>query len=334
MNPRKRILLAVIAVLVAIGLVAGLLYWRGWHGNKPGAITKVQLADDKLHIGADIRVWVDVELPWAREVRGDTSVGEPEGLQLAEDSESRTDELGFGIRKTRVELILQAYEYGPFEDVEVTVYVEPTRDGKELSLTGTIPTITIVPRDDLDEEVLGVAPELPSSFLRSLQKRPWWAIVLGVLAVVGLTALLTRIFKPRQRHRLPPAIKPWVLAESAIQELRTRLPMPADEVFVELTDIIRRYIEAVYRVRATESTTPEFLREINREGSELFTEHRLLLADFLTAADMVKFARVDTSQAQIEDTIKHAMKFIVETSDSLRRQEEVQRQFASLGGSA
>lgn len=334
MNPRKRILFAATGIAVAITIVAGLMYWRGWQGNAPGKITHVQLAEGKLHIGADIIVWLDVELPWSRKLRGDTRVEEPEGLQLTEDDETRVESLGFGVRKTRVELVLQAYEYGPFEDVAVTVFVEPNRDGKELSLITTLPKIVIEPRDDLDAEVLGLAPELPSSFLRSLQKRPWWAIVLGILAVVALTAALTAIFKPRRRDHAPPRIQPWAVAESAIQNLRTRLPMPADAVFVELTDIIRHYIEVVYNVRATESTTPEFLREINREGSELFTEHRLLLADFLTAADMVKFARVDTSQSQIEDTIKHAMKFIVETSDSLRRQEEVQRQFANLGGSA
>ncbi|MFT5127534.1 MAG: hypothetical protein ACI8W8_001137 [Rhodothermales bacterium] len=334
MNPRKRILIAAIAISVTIAIVCGLMYWRGWHGNHAGKVTNVQLPAEKLHIGADIVVWIDVELPWSRRVRGDTAVNVPEGLQLAQESESRVEKLGFGVRKTRIELILQAYEYGPFEDVEVTVFAEPTRDGKETSLTATLPKIEIVPRDNLDEEILGLASELPDSFLQSLKKRPWWAIVLGLVAVVGLTALFTKLFKPRQRHYLPPAVKPWVRAESAIQDLRTRLPMPADTVFVELIDIIRTYIEAVYNVRATESTTPEFLREINRDGSELFTEHRLLLADFLTAADMVKFARVDTSQTQVEDTIKRGMKFIVETSDSIRRQAEVERQFTDLGGSS
>jgi hypothetical protein len=332
-NPRKRIIIIAVSILAAIAIVAGFLYWRGWHGKTPGVVTKVTLADGPYHVGTPIQLTLDIELPWSRKLYGDAQVALPDGLEQSED-EYREESLGFGVRKTRIQLFLLAYEYGPFENVEVQLFAEPDRDGGGDRLVATLPTITISPREDIDEEVLALADEIPSSYLASLRERPWWFFLLAFLAVAVLTVVLTRLLKPKREQRRPPPVPPWTVAESAIHRLRGQLPLPADEVFVELTDIIRRYIEAVYNIRATETTTPEFLREINREGSELFTEHRLLLADFLTAADMVKFARLDTSQSQIEDTIKRAMKFIVETSDSLRRQAEVERQFASVGGKA
>ena len=329
-NPQKRILIICLSVLATIAIVAGFLYWRGWQSKQPARIIDIRLAEGPFHIGAPIYVRVDTELPWAREVIGETQLLLPEGLKKID--EQRQDSLGFGVRRTRIILQLLAHEYGPFEDAAVRVSVEADRDGGNDEISGDIPNITITPRD-LENNQLAMAAEMPKEFLRGIDGQPWWVwTTICILVVVGLTVLLTVLLKPKRHERAPPPAKPWVLAESAIHRLRGRLPLPADEVFVELTDIIRRYIEAVYTIRATESTTPEFLREINREGSELFTEHRLLLTDFLTAADMVKFARLESSQSQIEDTMKLAMKFIVETSDSLRRQAEVERQFASLGG--
>ena len=63
----------------------------------------------------------------------------------------------------------------------------------------------------------------------------------------------------------------------------------ADGGFVELSSVIRTYLEHRYEIRAPELTTEEFLLvAVRNEG--LTTDHRALLTAFLERCDRVKFA--------------------------------------------
>ena len=64
---------------------------------------------------------------------------------------------------------------------------------------------------------------------------------------------------------------------------------------------------------ASEQTTSEFLREAQRSLS-LTDSHRQLLRDFLTQADMVKFARFQPPQHDSENAMDAARKFVDETT--------------------
>jgi hypothetical protein len=67
------------------------------------------------------------------------------------------------------------------------------------------------------------------------------------------------------------------------------------EFYVELTDILRRYIESRFELKAPEMTTEEFLANI-RDFSDLKYEHKNLLREFLQQADLVKFAKYGPSE--------------------------------------
>jgi hypothetical protein len=118
----------------------------------------------------------------------------------------------------------------------------------------------------------------------------WW--ILGVLlaagGVYGLWRLVSRVRESIEVARMSPR-------ERALRELGKLLArelirkQKIKEFYLELTMIVRRYIERRHGVRAPEQTTEEFLAAIS---SDIRFSAAVLakLRDFLRASDLVKFA--------------------------------------------
>ena len=143
--------------------------------------------------------------------------------------------------------------------------------------------------------------------------------LLSFLLIIGLAVCyFLRKFK-KQKAR-PQIIKPpHVIAFERLEELRKKnLPAAGKikEFYSELSDIIRRYIEDRFKIRAPEMTTQEFLWHLKDSG-DLSSEHKTLLRDFLTSCDMVKFAKYGPSAAEIENSFERAKKFVEETKEEL-----------------
>ena len=98
---------------------------------------------------------------------------------------------------------------------------------------------------------------------------------------------------------------------------RTGLPEAGavDGWYVELSDIVRRYIEERFAVRAPELTTEEFLLEAGR-SADLKQPHRELLSDFLARCDRVKFARYSPEADESRDALAVAERFLSETRET------------------
>ena len=89
-------------------------------------------------------------------------------------------------------------------------------------------------------------------------------------------------------------------------------PEGMDAFFVELSDIIRRYLEDRFRLRAPERTTEEFL-EIASGSPDLTAEHRGFLFQFLGYADRVKFARHLPQAEHVDQALNAAEQFLLQT---------------------
>ena len=77
-------------------------------------------------------------------------------------------------------------------------------------------------------------------------------------------------------------------------------------------DIVRRYLEGRYGVRAPELTTEEFLQEAQRAAA-LAANHRELLSAFLERCDRVKFAGYRPDSDESMATLKAARAFVEDT---------------------
>ena len=98
---------------------------------------------------------------------------------------------------------------------------------------------------------------------------------------------------------------------AALQRLREENP-PVDVFYTRLSDIVRRYLEDRFQLRAPERTTEEFLYETSRNGL-LSAEHKELLGRFLQECDLVKFARLQPDDTDRQRAYDAAEKFVRET---------------------
>jgi hypothetical protein len=82
-----------------------------------------------------------------------------------------------------------------------------------------------------------------------------------------------------------------------------------DAFYTRLTSILRRYIEERFALRAPKQTTREFLESV-QEASQLTPAHRAMLGEFLSAADLVKFARQQPSPAEANRVLTTGRAFV------------------------
>lgn len=158
-------------------------------------------------------------------------------------------------------------------------------------------------------------------------RRDGWTqawIVGVVLGFVGLAAspFAWRAFvAARARQRRQSA---YEMARTALDRLlESGRPSEAtmDGFYVELSLIVRTYLEDRFGLRSPELTTQEFLTEMGR-SPDLARSHQKLLQSFLEQADLVKFAGHRPSDETVSESIAAAEQFLAETRDMVRMQDD------------
>jgi hypothetical protein len=140
-----------------------------------------------------------------------------------------------------------------------------------------------------------------------------WLLWLGVAGIVIALAVL--FWALRFRRRRAPPVDPYRVASARLSALEARgLPVAdqADAWFVELSGIIRQYIENRYGIRAPELTTEEFLR-VAGGSTALTADHRELLSSFLETCDRVKFAGHVPDDDESQRALAAARSFLDQT---------------------
>ena len=141
------------------------------------------------------------------------------------------------------------------------------------------------------------------------------ALVAAVLVVMAVRYLRSRMKETRGRNA--PVRLPWDEAYARLSELEARgLPLAnrLKEYFSELSDIVRRYIEARFAIHAPEMTTEEFLQQA-RISNHLSDLQKETLKEFLSTCDMVKFARHAPAGEEIRKSFQSARRFVDETKN-------------------
>ena len=81
------------------------------------------------------------------------------------------------------------------------------------------------------------------------------------------------------------------------------------EFYLRLTGIVRQYVEDTTGIRAPEQTTEEFLRDM-RSSAAFSPDRAGRLAEFLEAADLVKYAGQHPDKSQLDQAITRAHEFV------------------------
>lgn len=157
---------------------------------------------------------------------------------------------------------------------------------------------------DAREPVTGAMEADPKRDLPPLSwKLVGWiaAAILGVLGVLALLVFLVKYLARRvKEHRMSPIERAWVELDRL---LKKGLPGRGryKDFYVELTMVVRRYIQRRYGIRAPHMTTEEFLRAAKPSDE---------LRRFLESADMVKFAGVEATPDMADEATDSARGYL------------------------
>lgn len=187
------------------------------------------------------------------------------------------------------------------------------QDAYEL-LTDPIPfTVESVVPDSARADLRPPLGRLEPRTGRSWPVLAWLAVALAALAAAGPFAFRAlRGMRARATER-----SAYELARAELDTLLAApLPPPdrIDAFFVELSGIVRRYLERRFGLRSPELTTERFL-EVVSGSPDLTDDHRVLLRDFLRECDLVKFAHVIPSDDSIRQAVAAATRFVEDTGE-------------------
>lgn len=147
--------------------------------------------------------------------------------------------------------------------------------------------------------------------------RTWIAYSLGGGFALALAAIGLVVWQ-RRRNNLSPAER--ALAElNELEQSELLQQGLVEEFYCSLTDIVRRYLERQFAIDAPLLTTEEFLAAMQHERA-LDATYRESLGEFLTVADMVKFARFEPGSSEATETIDVARQFVTSTAEHDRNE--------------
>ncbi|GAB4147342.1 MAG: hypothetical protein Fur0037_15530 [Planctomycetota bacterium] len=155
---------------------------------------------------------------------------------------------------------------------------------------------------------------------------PW-----GVWAGAAAAALAGLWLLRRSRRRpVPPSevsMPAHVKALRALERLRSAprtTPQQIDAFYVEVSSVLRVYLEGRFGLRAPERTTEEFLAELDQPavGSVLDDDQRRALRRFLSQCDLVKFAAQVPGEEVHEATFAIARDLVEATRPDAPRQRD------------
>ena len=214
---------------------------------------------------------------------------------------------------------LYTYKTGSYT-IPPPVIVYSDDEGKGGEIKGgevKVEVVSLIPEGEEPEDIRDIKPPvgLPVNYL------PFILLGVGGLIIVGGLVGLWFFLKKRRRPILKEEEeKPaHIIAYEGLDHilsLRLIEQGRIEEYYVLLSDVVRRYLENRFGLRAPEMTTEEFL-DILRGSHELAAEHKLLLDDFLSSCDLVKFARYGPNPTEIENVYLLAKRLVDETVDEV-----------------
>jgi hypothetical protein len=137
----------------------------------------------------------------------------------------------------------------------------------------------------------------------------WLVIILATLLLLAVAAYFLWP-NPKPKTVQPPL--PRELAKQRLKGVRSRISTDTGYDFsIEISDILRSFIEQQFGIRAVRQTTIEFLSEASK-NPHFDLAQRERLRQFLVSCDSIKFARVAAGPGDSEILFEEASAFVEE----------------------
>lgn len=254
----------------------------------------------------EIRINTDSALAFATPFQVECSL--PDGLESRENITQNFD-FAWTHRRGEIRLSLVAFSAGEFKDAKLTISANAD-DIRKQELVELPPLFAVLP-ETAPGEALQLAGILSESAPAEKQNRLWVAAV-----ILPLLALAALIFLRKKKSAPEPEIPAWIAAQNELDALRNEITSgrtSAIAVVTRLSDIVRRYLSRRFGLSADAMTSQEFFASTERADSPLAAKHKQFLREFLSAADLIKFAGVAASADQAHTALDRATALVRET---------------------
>jgi hypothetical protein len=137
----------------------------------------------------------------------------------------------------------------------------------------------------------------------------WVVIILATLLLLAVAAYFVWP-NPKAKTVQPPL--PREVARARLKRVKSRISTDTGYAFsIEVSDILRSFIEHHFGIRAVRQTTIEFLGAA-AQNSHFDLAQQERLRQFLMACDSIKFARVAAGPTDSEVLFEQASAFVEE----------------------
>lgn len=287
--------------------------------GRNGLKLTVSCNPDTVDIAGEFYLSATAECAKGEEVSFDSIEGRLEGFSVSESFREPDTPLAEGGRRIvqRWKLLPDAaaprYRIKPF----VVKYIKA--DGTDSSYAARAVVFGNPRPVESDRNRIEVPLEKIGMDVGEALQKAWNWIVDNKYAALGffaaglilafLAILVFRFLRRAVKERL---MSPFERAGLELDRLlRRNLPGKGlfKDFYIELTMVVRRYVERSYGLKAPKLTTEEFLAAAQQNSS--FGEEQVKsLAGFLQSADMVKFAGMEATEEMADGAVESARAYL------------------------
>lgn len=236
-----------------------------------------------------------------------------EGLELLEASKVDT----LSTTNAQAQLLSRTYHLMAFDSLRISlplIAVEvngsKVQDNKKLELEVYIPPVDTTKADNLRPTHAPVVATW--SWSPHILLWAWLAVGLLLLLIALLMRLSVRK-PPMRKVKVVPPPAPELTASAAITA--TMESAMADDAaqkdfYIALTDALRHYLEERYGFEAMEMTSAEIMATLAQQEGSVPTE---IVRPVLDTADLVKFARYESTQVERSRSAQQTRAFVEAT---------------------
>jgi hypothetical protein len=154
-------------------------------------------------------------------------------------------------------------------------------------------------------------------------KDNWYWVLIPFLVVFAIAGVIV-YFKTRPKLQpivkvVQPLVPPHIIALGKLTEIQSKKLWQQEQTkqyYIELSDVLREYLENRYAIKTHEKTTDEILIELRRV--EIAEHNKQMLKELLTLSDLVKFAKEKPLPIENEQCMDTAVKFVKQTQQAIK----------------
>lgn len=264
----------------------------------------------KYLVGDYITYSIEVRHPASVEIQEPAIIDSVKKLEFITKGDPVRDEVN-DVLLTKFSWTFSKYDSGFVSIPTVAVHYQNLKDSsKKVVYTNPVDIEVNKVKVDKNADIKDVKDPFTIPF-------SWWTIGLIILIIV-LIALLAALYYMKKKKQAPverkkvkveiPPHKKAIRDLSNLEEKKLWQKGMVKEYHSEITTIIRRYFEEVFNLPALEMTTEEIKESLNFNK-----DIQKITSEFLSNADMVKFAKFKPMASVNEEMMRQAYEVVNRT---------------------